>query len=282
MSISAIPNGGPAGSRALHIFFLHHSTGRILIREGGVRKLFAQLGEREGVKIELWDHDYNAIGLSGPDGEKLGISWDIPGDNTNTDGFEMLFTQPVHDPPDNALSRILEFDVVVFKPCFPVCAIRSEEQLEQYKRHYLAVREALARHPDKLFIALTPPPLSSIPVVGRFMSSSEQWTNRDDARRARRFATWMTSPEFRGDASNIVTFDLFNMLAEPETAGTRANTLRAGFRSGKRGVIGLDSHPNTKAARLFAPRFVDFVWHSVQGFQSERLGTAVGSLQTRV
>src|SRR5437016_5539766 len=119
----------------LRIIFLHHSVGRILVRDGGVRDLIAQLNKRDGTQHEFWDHDYNQIGLTGPSGEKTGLSFDVPGDNTDPDGLDTLFSQPVHDPPDNALSHLLTFDVIAFKSCYPACAIRSDAQLERYKEH---------------------------------------------------------------------------------------------------------------------------------------------------
>src|SRR3712207_3236113 len=98
----------------LRIIFLHHSTGRNLIRQGGVRDLIALRNERDGTSYEFWDHDYNKVGLTGPAGEKMGVAFDIPDDNTDPDGLDTLFSQPVHDPPDNALSHLLTYDVIIF------------------------------------------------------------------------------------------------------------------------------------------------------------------------
>src|SRR5215210_4265135 len=97
----------------LRIIFLHHSTGRNLIRQGGVRDIVARRNERDGTSYEFWDHDYNKVGLTGPTGEKTGISFDIPDDNTDPDGLEELFSQPVHDAGDNALSQLLSFDDII-------------------------------------------------------------------------------------------------------------------------------------------------------------------------
>src|SRR4051812_46248222 len=135
------------GAQNVRIIFVHHSTGRVLLREGHVRDLISELNGKAGTGYELWDHDYNAIGLTDARGQQTGTSYDMPGDNTNPDGFDTLFNQPVHDPPDNALSNLLQYDVVVFKPCFPVCAIRDDAQLEQYRKHYLSVRGVIEKHP---------------------------------------------------------------------------------------------------------------------------------------
>src|SRR4051812_22156920 len=153
MTTSTTPD--PAGARpaALRVIFLHHSVGRFLIRWGGVRDLWAEHNAAAGTRHELWDHDYNAVGLSGPDGAPTGASFAIPDDNTEPAGFAALFSQPVQDPPDNALSRLLEYDVIVFKSCYPACHIRSNAQLAEYQRAYETVRATIARYPGKLFVA---------------------------------------------------------------------------------------------------------------------------------
>lgn len=265
--------GGRGGT--VRIIFVHHSTGRILVREGHVRDLISSLNAKSGTRYEFWDHDYNAIGLSDAEGQKTGTSYEMPGDNTNPDGFDTLFNQPVRDPPDNALSHLLGYDIIVFKPCFPVCAIRDDAQLEQYKKHYRSIRAAIAKHPDRLFIALTPPPLAALPLVALFVPSSEQWTTPADARRARAFSRWLMSEEFASSLPNLRVFDLFDLLAKPEGSGPGANTLRPEYRSGKRGVAGLDSHPNPRAAGEFAPRFVDFLHTSIAEFRKAQAAEPV-------
>ncbi len=105
----------PAAAQDQHvqIIFMHHSTGANLIAQGGVREAFTALG------YEFWDHGYNGDGLVDPAGNWLGINWDVPGDNTDQDGWYAVFSQPVTDPPSNTFSHMLQADVIIFKSCFP-------------------------------------------------------------------------------------------------------------------------------------------------------------------
>ena len=258
----------------LRIIFLHHSTGRNLIRQGGIRDLIEQQNQLNGTSHEFWDHDYNEIGLTGPTGEKTGVSFNIPDDNTDPDGLERLFSQPIHDPPNNALSHLLSFDVIIFKSCFPVSAIRSRAMLEQYKEQYLSIRDTLARLPRKLFIVMTPPPLVPRSIKQTVIPRAPLATNPEDAKRAREFSLWLASEEFLMGLPNVATFDLFNLLAEPANSRRDPNTLRAEYRSGR---LLLDSHPNRLSNETIAPAFVDALWQSMRSFQQHIMSDVLAS-----
>lgn len=243
------------------ILFIHHSTGRRLINQGRIRNLLETYNKKNGKNIEFWDHDYNRIGLVNNHGVRVGYSFEIPSDNTDPDGLEILFTQQVaSNPPTTPLSKVLLFDAIVFKSCFPVSAIQSEEQLEKYKQHYQNIRSALITFPTKLFVCMTPPPLVplKIPV---FVPA---WTNTIDAKRARKFANWMKSEDFLQDSTNIVTYDFFDALASKENSIRSPNTLLPEYR----GFLGLDSHPNIKANRTIGPLFLNFVLEKIKSFRS--------------
>ena len=266
----ADPPPGSMLARAgkLRIVFLHHSVGRFLIRHGGVRALLAARNRQAGTAHEFWDHDYNSIGLSGPDGAATGESFAIPNDSTDPPGLDILFSQPVHDPPDNALGRLLGFDVIVVKSCFPACAIRSEVQLEGYQRDYKPVRAVSARYPEKLFIMVTPPPLVRIPGLPRL---SADWTTAAEGRRARRFARWLGSEAFLAGRPNLATFDLFDLLAVPE-GRPGANGLRPAYRARRL----WDAHPTVRGYRAVAAPFVDFLWQQI-GQHQARLAAHPGA-----
>lgn len=258
----------PATDKPLHdsrkrIIFIHHSTGRHLINQGNVRKLIGLHNKDNGTEYEFWDCDYNRIGVTDSGGKRLGISFNIPNDNTDPDGLEILFTQPIKEHANNALSQILTFDVVIFKSCFPASAIRSEAQLEQYKKHYLSIRQTLAAHPEILFIAMTPPPLIPLPLP----VIQPAWTNVQDAKRARGFANWMLSKEFVDSLPNVTTFDFFSLLATHDGSKKEANMLRQEYR----GFLGLDSHPNKLANKTVAPIFVNFICASILKFREGNL-----------
>jgi len=213
-----------AQDEPIDIFFLHHSVGMNLIQQGGVRQLFSEAGYR------FWDQGYNSDeGLRNPQGERLDYVYYVPHDNTDPDGLEIIFTQPTFDLPVNTFSGLLQHDVIIFKSCFPNSQINSEAELEELKGHYLQMRSVFERHPEKLFIAVTQPPLN--PAV----------TNSEAAARARALTVWLRSEDFLQGSKNLVTFDLFDRLAERDPGSSEFNMLREDYRQGT------DSHPTAIA-----------------------------------
>jgi len=225
------------------VVFLHHSTGRNLIEQGNVRELLSEAG------YDFWDHDYNFVGLRGPGGDSRGYSYRIPDDNTDPDGLARVFAQRVYPWPGNALSGLLQHEVIVFKSCFPASQIESEAQLRQYKDWYLGMRDVMDRHPEKLFVVMSPPPLN--PAA----------TDPEAAARARAFAAWLTSDAYLAGHPNVAAFDFFDALAEGDPDAPDLNMLRADYRDGD------DSHPNQTANELVGPQFVDTVISAAEGFR---------------
>lgn len=235
-----------------NIVFLHHSVGKNLIQQGAVRERFSQAG------YEFWDHGYNfSTGLVRPGGNRTGYSYVIPDDNTDPDGLAKVFEQRVYAVPLNAFSGLLQHDVIAFKSCFPVSDIRSDEQLEEYKAHYLRIRKVVDAHPDRIFIVVTQPPLN--PAA----------TDPGGAVRARALANWLTSGEFLNGHPNLFAFDFFGYLAEGDPAASDFNMLRAEYREGG------DSHPNELANQEVAPIFIDFILNAIETYHStyEQSGT---------
>ncbi|MEW5826168.1 MAG: hypothetical protein AB1778_04995 [Candidatus Bipolaricaulota bacterium] len=215
--------GLTVGAAPLRVLFLHHSTGGNLLREGEVREALSARG------YEVWDHGYNDEGLADAAGMPVGRSFGIPDDNTNPDGWAAVFSQDVASSP-GAFAQMLEYDVILFKSCFPASNIEDDEMAASYKRSYLEIRTVIDRHPDRLFVAFTPPPL--VP----------NETTSENAARARAWSAYLASEEFAGGRINLVVFDFFSLLADP------AGFLRAEYRSGEG-----DSHPNALANRAVGP-----------------------------
>ena len=226
-----------------NIIFLHHSVGHNLIDQGQVRERFTQYG------YDFYDHDYNHLGLRNPDGEYLGYGYNVPHDNTDPNGLAGIFSQPVYPLPLNTFSGLLQHEVVVFKSCYPVSDITSEEKLDEYKAYYLEMREVMDRHPNKIFIVVTPPPLNPVE------------TNSQIAARARHFVDWLVSDEYLAGRLNVSTFNFFDHLAEDDPASPELNMLRIEYRQCA------DSHPNQEANQTIGPRFVDFVIQAINEYQ---------------
>jgi hypothetical protein len=260
---SSIPAGREGARPARRIIFLHHSVGADLIKEGNVRGLLRE----QAPSLELWDYGYNPprlrrlareaarrmlgrppsmvshhYGLRDASGQRLGTSFHVPYDNTDPDGLAAVFAQPATNPPSNTLSHLLHFDVIGFKSCFTMLPLTSEEHLERCKRHYLAIRDVIDQHPDKLFMPMTPPPLRAT------LTTSEQ------AQRARQYARWIMSAEFRGGRANVLPYDLFDALAAAE-GEPEADMLRPEYCRDD----GCDTHPNAVANQRVAAHWVAFV-----------------------
>jgi len=224
------------------VIFLHHSVGRNLINQGGVRERLTEAGFR------FWDHDYNWEGLTRPDGTPAGYSYSIPGDNTDPDGLARIFSQPAFPWPVNAFSGLLQHEVIIVKSCFPNSNIQSDEQLQEIQGHYLKMRERIDRFPDRLFIIVTLPPLNPAE------------TTPEAAARARALSRWLQSDEFLAGHPNLVVFDLFGLLAEDDPAAPDFNMLRAEYREGT------DSHPNRFANEVIGPVFADFIIETARAY----------------
>lgn len=226
-----------------NVVFLHHSTGHNLIEQGTVRERFTQAG------FDFWDHDYNWPGLRRPDGTYADYNYGVPGDNTDPDGLANILSQRAHRLPLNALSGLLQHEVIILKSCFPVSHIADDDQLDAYKSHYLAMRDVMDQCPDKVFVLMTPPPLN--PAA----------TDATAAARARAFSEWLASDVYLDRHSNVFTFDFFDHLAEADPTSPDHNMLRAAYRDGT------DSHPNRAANEATGPLLVEFVIHAVRSYR---------------
>jgi len=226
-----------AAQGAIRIIFLHHSVGYGLIDAGAMREALSELG------YEFYDHGYNDDGLRLADGTWTGTNFNVPEDNTYPDGMAYIFSQPLHDPPDNTFSYLMQYDVIIFKSCFPTSNIGDDAQLEANKGYYLTMRDRMDQFPNKLFIIVTQPP--QVPLS----------TNAGEASRARELADWLASDEFLAGHPNVATFDLFDLLADDN------NLLREEYR-----VSDDDGHPNDIANQTIGPIFVDFIDQAIRSF----------------
>lgn len=237
--IALLAVGHPAFAQGETIIFLHHSCGANLIEQGGVRQGLTARG------YEFYDHGYNDDGLVLADGTWTGTNFDVPGDNTDPDGFAAIFAQPLHDPPDNTFSYLMQYDVIAFKSCFPVSNIGDDYQLSEYQSYYRSIRDRMDQYPDKIFIIVTQPP--QVPAN----------SDSGEAARARTFVNWLQSDEYLAGHANIFVFDFFGQLAGGD------NFLRPEYQ-----IDPYDGHPNELANRTIGPLFVDFVDEAIQSYRA--------------
>ncbi len=229
-----------------NVIFLHHSVGDNLIRQTDFRAQLADAG------LSLWDHDYNYYGLRDSSGNSTGYNYFIPNDNTDPDGLAALFSQKVYSLPVNALSGLMQHEVIVFKSCFTGNVLSDDRQVEQVKGDYETVRSFIAAHPEKLFILLTTPPLNSSEADAAMGA------------RARTIDDWLMSAEFKGDLPNLVVFDLYDRLADGDPASPQYNRLRNDY------LEGSDNHPTTRANQDVASQLSAFIIQSIQDFRGQQ------------
>ncbi|RME70511.1 MAG: hypothetical protein D6784_16665 [Chloroflexi bacterium] len=174
--------------------------------------------------------------------------------------------------------------IIMFKSCFPNSHLEPDgpppgspfsrertiannqaifQQVDDYTfqgTNYRALEQIFADNPDTLFIIITSPPLHYAPTDA---------TGDENARRARQFNHWLKTDWLaryqaaHPGLNNVAVFDLFDLLAYPDTHPEHPNRLRADY-GGETG----DSHPNAAAnaaataafAGTAGDGFIDRAW----------------------
>ena len=193
-----------------------------------MRDVLDDFNDQNGADLVFWDHDYNYIGLRNADGDNLGYNYNIPNDDTAPEGLYYLWTT-ANAARDSILTK---HEVIAFKSCYPASDIGSDAELEQRKQMYRDMRDVFDQHPDHIFVVVSQPPLHRLS------------TNLACADHARAFADWLKSPAYLAGHPNVVCFDLFDALAQPNDGSSTRNMLRYEYEL---------SH--TVGIRLFLPGF---------------------------
>jgi len=248
-----------AGAEAVerHNWFIHHhSVGRNIIDLGDIRGMITALNAAVDDSVELWNHDYNHIGLKHPDGVIRAPHYNIPYDTRTTPGMRDLWVEE-----NGARELILEnHQLIGFKLGYYACSIETDQELDDIKNDYLQIRDQLdtylVSHPDRLFFVITPSPL--------------HWrsTTHEEAARARAFCDWLKSPEYLAGHPNLATFDLFDLLAYPPDHPEHPNKLHLDWTNPD---LWDDSHPTDAASVMCAGFLFDFMVEIADG-----IGVAAG------
>jgi hypothetical protein len=253
---------------AVRIAYLHHSTGEAVWR-GGVRGRLFRIWESTvmpvwaknwankfcpfGVPgfIAKWNvvnkTDYRIVRLTYPSTAN-GYPWEnYPYDYWN---LWVAHTGEHRDRGELNLDDLVrDYDVIVFKHCFPVSRILAESNdpdvkldektIGNYMLQYEALKRRLHQFPTKRFILWTGPVLA------------QSATDDEQAQRARKFFDWVrTTWDEKGD--NIYLWDFYSISADTN------GYLAAHFESAPG-----NSHPGKKlcrdAAALVGRRIVDVI-----------------------
>ena len=219
------------------VIFLHHSTGWV-IWEGGVPAWFSAYNAEQGTGYVVTELGY-------PGG-------DYPWDNYPYDYWNLWVNHAGTVPYlGQATLEILtpQYDVIVFKHCFPVCSIEADaaepditsstKTLGNYKAQYDALKAKLLSFPATRFIVWTG--------AARLQTEIPE----EMALRAREFFDWVMA-EWDEPGDNIYVWNFYDLETGggiymlPENAST-------------------DSHPNSTFAAAVAPLFCQRVVEVIRG-----------------
>lgn len=218
------------------MIFLHHSVGKGLLDNGGLRQGLMDMG------ILVKGATY---------GDEIGEDTDM---NHWVKKFreEMDKILRFSAHPNRYNSEGFTNDIIMFKSCFPNSDIIAEgtepgdpdspeKNLANYRATFIALKTEMVKYPDKLFIYLTAPP--RVPEA----------SSPDNAARARKFNEWLIKefqPAYTAETgiNNFYVFDLFSTLAGSD------NFLNTEYRLQRSG----DSHPNLKGSQTATEEFIRF------------------------
>lgn len=247
----------------MNIIYLHHSTGGVIWNAKKaslftkiVRRIspkFAEMVTSQAKLPKLFDKynkeykkNYLIKEVAFP--KKTPYGWhNYPYDyyniwvkNAGQDPF-------MEEPTLEILTR--EYQVIIFKHCFPVCNIQPDSDtadidsdlktVSNYKMQYLALREKLHEFPETKFILFT----GATQVMANM--------SKEEAIRSKEFFNWVIN-EWDLPDDNIYIWDLYNLQTEGDL-----------YFKNEFAVSTNDSHPNgrfsKKAANLLFTRIIDVI-----------------------
>ena len=221
----------------VRIIFLHHSTGGV-IWGGGVPNFISNYNSSHNTNYEIEERAY-------PDGVNY------PWANYPYDYWKIWVNAsgPTYSGQDTLETLTADYDVIVFKHCFPVSNIEADtghpditsdrKSIENYKLQYNALKTRMHQYPGTKFIVWT----------GAALIQGE--TTPENAERARQFFQWVReSWDEKGD--NIFVWDFWTL----ETEG--GLYLKPEYSAG-------DSHPNSSFATTVAPYFGKRIVDVIEG-----------------
>ena len=251
-------------AQTFDFLFIHHSVGRNWLNDG----LRASLQDPTKNKYTFRVHDATY-------GDEIGQATDVcdwyPKFRDDMKKVRTFDKHPnIYYKTPGRYNRI-----IMFKSCFPNSGISSvgtppgnptdcRHTIWNHKAAYNACANIFKKYPHTLFVAVTAPPLNPYS------------TNKADAARAREFHNWLKTTwvqDYRKNTGlwNVVTFDLFDILANPPNHPTEPNMLRKEYRSGG------DSHP-TKPGNIAATKaFIPFINQAVTDWLNHSNGGCPGT-----
>jgi hypothetical protein len=228
----------------IRIAYLHHSTGGN-VWSGGVPEFFDTYNTDHGTDYQIGEHNYPDTGGGYPWANYPHDYWNLWVNHTGTS----------QDRGELNLDQLAaQYDVIMFKHCFPVSNIQSDsdcgtasvssecKSVANYQAQYEALKVRMHGFPNKKFVVWTGAAL----IQGA--------TTQEEAGRARDFFNWVkTTWDVPGD--NIFVWDFWSL----ETTGSGAGLyLNPDFSAG-------DSHPNASFCETVAPYIAQRIIDVIEG-----------------
>ncbi|PKO22054.1 MAG: hypothetical protein CVU38_11335 [Chloroflexi bacterium HGW-Chloroflexi-1] len=249
------PQGDDASppDHVVKLIFIHHSTGENWLRD-----------DYGGLGLALSQNNYFVSDTNygwGPD--SIGDRTDIPNwtewfASEHTDRYmEALYNE---SSQNSSYTRTLadpggENEIIMFKSCFPNSDLYGNPNdppgtyedmtVSGAKYVYNEILQYFATRPDKLFIVITAPPLSS----------------PAEPENARAFNNWLVNDWLRENnytLNNAAVFDFYNILTDPN-AHHRVNNGQVEHVLGNRNTLAYpsgDDHPSEKGSRKATEEFI--------------------------
>lgn len=235
------------------IIFLHHSTGlniwkgktnRYVYRitkKGDVETYLNKYNRRNKTNYFISERNFPA---------KYPYGWkNYPYDYYNIWVKNAGDKPYMNEPTLELLTK--EFDIVIFKHCFPVSIIledtgkpdinSAEKRVENYMLQYDALKKKMHEFPDNKFIVWTP--------AIRVRSGLSE----DEARRTYDFYRWIMD-EWNEIDDNIFIWDFYKYETEGEFYLKDENSVGGG-----------DSHPGREFSAKMSPIFAQFIIDVAEG-----------------
>lgn len=250
-------------STAVKIIFLHHSTGEVIWNGRPVSLVKKALGKISENLKDGFPPKPKMLSLFKDYNEEKGKNYQITeqefpkakpyGWNNNPFDYYNIWVNNgeaeyyMEEPTLESLTQ--NYDVVIFKHCYPVSNIQPDKDtadinsyyksLSNYKLQYLALREKMHDYSETRFIVFTG------------ASQVKANISIEEAQRAREFFNWVTAEwDIQGD--NIFIWDLYNIETEGDL-----------FLKEEYATSFNDPHPNkllaSKANKLLFNRIIDVI-----------------------
>jgi hypothetical protein len=229
------------------IVFLHHSTGHAVWMGKTNRYIFKVTKKGD---VQKYFDNYNRIHKTGYKISELTFPKSAPyGWNNYPYDYYNIWVKNagnktyLEEPTLEILTK--EYDVIIFKHCFPVSRISEDtglpnidsdvKSINNYKLQYDALKNKMHEFPDNKFIVWTP------------AANTKSKTTEEEAVRTREFYNWMIN-EWDEKGDNIFIWDFYNYETEGSLYLTDGNAESPG-----------NSHPNIEFSARLAPLFSQFI-----------------------